>query len=347
MEARRTIQVAAAVAAALALSACGAAAESIKTAQASGRGAAQLSAAPATSPSASMRCGAQAPETLATTAGGVARRIYEGELAGSETLSDQRQVEGYAPLLNAVASGKRAAIAAAVTSLVFSHTHIVRLRVTRGASVLADVGGPEILAPVAGTLRLHGRAIGHYVLSVQDDLGYVKLVRRFLGVALVMRAGTRQVPVEGLLRPGPPRIPDHGPVAYRGRTYEAFSFDARSFPGGPLRVSLLVPLSGSLAAMSCPQIRAAELGHAAQLISRRFRLTPASFSTYIELVRTLTGGLLYVRSGTRELVGSTRPGPARLPRSGPLSYRGRAYLVSSFSAPSSLGPVRIYHLAPG
>ena len=159
----------------------------------------------------------------------VARRIYEGELTGSETRSDQRQVESYAPLLNAVAAGDRAAIKAAVTSLVFAHTHIVRLRVTRGSRVLADVGGPYIIAPVGGTLRLHGRAIGRYVLSVQDDLGYIKLVTRFLGVPLAMRgwlaraAGRRP-------RSGTRKIPDHGPVSYRGRSYEAFSFNARSFP---------------------------------------------------------------------------------------------------------------------
>jgi hypothetical protein len=352
MEARRTMQVAAAVTVALALGACGAAAESTGTSRAALRvnaassGPVPAAFAASASASASARCGALGPETLATTAGMVARRIYQGELAGSETRSDQRQVESYRPLLNAVASGNRVAISSAVTSLVYAHTHIVRLRVTRGSRVLADVGGPYIIAPVRGTLRLHGRAIGRYVLSVQDDLGYVKLVTRFLGVPLVMRAGSQPVPVEGLV-PGPSRIPDHGPVSYRGRSYEAFSFAARSFPGGPLRVSLLVPLSGALVGMSCPQIRAMELGHAAQLISLRFKLSPSSFTTYIKLVRTLTDGLLYVRSGARELAGSTRPAPPRLPRSGALSYRGSNYLVTSFSAPSSVGAVRIYHLARG
>jgi hypothetical protein len=350
MQVRATIRLAAALTVALALGACGASAQSTTTSgprsQATSLGSAPRSAAPATSASASSSagCGAQAPATLATAVGTVARRIYEGELGGSETRADQRQVETYAPLLNAVAAGSRPAIKAAVTSLVFAHTHIVRLRVTHGSSVLADVGGPYILAPAGGTLRLHGRAIGRYVLSVQDDLGYVKLVTRFLGVPLVMRAGSQPVPVQGLAA-GPGRIPDLGPVSYRGRSYEAFSFDARSFPDGPLRVSLLVPLSGSLAGTSCPQIRASELGHAAQLISRRFSLSPASFTTYVKLVRMLTGGLVYVRSGARQLAGSTRPGPARLPRSGRLSYRGSSYLVSSFAAPSSVGPLRIYHLA--
>ena len=71
------------------------------------------------------------------------------------------------------------------------------------------------------------------------------------------------MPVEGLLTPGPAKIPGHGPVSYRHTSYEAFSFDAASFPSGPLRISLLLPLSSSLSATSCAQIRTAELGRVA------------------------------------------------------------------------------------
>ena len=187
-------------------------------------------------------CGSEAAETLARTAGQVAMRIYANELASSEVFNDKRQVERYGPLLSALESRNRAAIVAAVTSLVYSHTHVVRLRVTRGREVLADVGGPQILAPVGGPLRRNGNTLGHYVLSVQDDLGYVKLVTRFTGVSLVLRAGSRILPVEGAVTPGPASIPAHGPVAYRGGTYEAFSLDAQAFPNGPLRISLLVPV---------------------------------------------------------------------------------------------------------
>jgi hypothetical protein len=340
MRRARQLQIVLLATAATAVAACGASAEGNGVS----RGSTQARSA---SPAPGTACGAQAAETLAAAAGMVATRIYAGERSGSETRSDQRQVERYAPLLSAVAAGGREAIRAAVTTLVYSHTHIVRLRVTRGARVLADVGGPYILAPVGGTLRLHGHAIAHYVLSVQDDLGYIKLVTRFLAVPLVLRAGSRQVPIEGQLAPAPAGIPAHGPVSYRGRSFQAFSFSARAFPAGPLRVSLLVPVPRGLAALSCARIRSAELGHAAELISRRFRLGPANFATYIKLVRTLTDGLLYVRSGARELAGSTAHGPARLPSSGAVSYNGHSYEVSSFTAPSSVGTVRIYHLARG
>jgi hypothetical protein len=321
---------------AIALSACGASAESSRTIAARSWAApieATLATASTLAPG-TPACATAAPEVLATTAGGLAKRIYTGELRGSETLSDRHQVESYTPLLNAVASGDRAAINAAVHHLVYSHTHIVRLRVSRGTTVLSDDGGPYILAPVRGTLRLHGRAIAHYVLSVQDDLGYVKLVTRFLDVPLLMRAGSHGIPIEGLLSPGPSSIPDHGPLTYKHKLYEAFSFDARSFPGGPLRISLLLPIPGSLAAKSCAEIKSAELGRAALLISRRFSLTPAAFPVYAKLTRTLTDSPIFIRAGSHQL-----------PDSGPLSYEGKEYEVSSFLAPSSIGHVRVYVLA--
>ena len=232
----------------------------------------------------------------------------------------------------------------AVTSLVFSHTHVVRLRVTRGSDVLADVGGPDILAPVSGSLRRGGRTVGRYILSVQDDLGYVKLVTRFTGVPVVLRASSRTVPIEGSFRPGPASIPEHGPVRYRNTTYEALSFNAQLFPSGPLRISLLVPVPGSLSRLSCSAIRVAELGDVAQRISRRFALSPANFSSYIKAAGPLTGGLIYVRSGSRQLAGSTHPGPPTLPLRGTVSYRGGTYGVFSFTTGTAVGPVRIYQL---
>lgn len=290
-------------------------------------------------------CGSKAPEVLAQAAGLVATRIYAGELSSSEVQSDKREVQEYAPLLSAVEGGQRPAIEAAVSSLVYSGTHIVRLRVLRGSTLLADVGGPYILAPVGGVLRSHGRTIGHYVLSVQDDLGYVKLETRFIGAPLVLRIGSRGIPVEGLVTPGPASIPEHGPVQYRHVPYQAFSFGAGAYPSGLLRISLLLPLPSGIADESCAEVRSDELGLIARRISLQFPLSPGDFSSYVKLVQTDTpGALLYIRSGSRQLAGSTPQGPSRLPSSGAIELRGARYEVSSFEAPSSVGSVHVYEL---
>jgi hypothetical protein len=303
--------------------------------------------AAASSAPAKASCGRSAPETLAQTVGWVARQIYEGEVSSSRTEADRHQVESYAPLLRAVAGGRQAATRAAVTKLVYSHTHIVRLRVIRGSRLLADVGGPYVLAPLGGTLRLHGRVIGHYLLSVQDDLGYVKIETHFIGAPLVLRIGAKAVPVEGLLAPGPAVIPEHGPVTYRHVIYQAYSFEASAFPSGPLRISVLAPLPAALAQQSCMVIRNAELAVVAQRVFGRLALSHVSFATGVELVHTLTRGLFYVRAGSLQLARSTGPGPARLPRSGSVRYRGVSYEVFSFQAPGSVAKVRIYALFAG
>jgi hypothetical protein len=289
-------------------------------------------------------CGKAAAAVLAHAAGMVAQRIYATEVRSAETESDKRQIEGYAPLSSAVRSGRRAAIEAAVHSLVYSHTHIVRLRVSSGSRLLSDIGGPYILAPVSGKLRSNGRTIARFVFSVQDDLGYVKLVTRFVGAPLILRTASGQVPVPGLLSPGPAKIPDRGPLSYRGRTYEAYSFNAQAYPSGRLRVSLLLAVEPALSKQACAAVEANELALVAQRISRRFSLSRPAFAAYIRLVHTMTDALVYMRAGGRTLAGSTRSTPPRLAASGALRWHGVDYEVRSFHAPSSLGALAVFVL---
>jgi hypothetical protein len=299
---------------------------------------------PTPTPTATVPCGAAGATVLADAAGSVAAGIYASEESSAETARDRNQIESYGPLLSAVERGEHAAIEEAVHSLVYSGTHIVRLRVSQGSKVLSDIGGPYIIAPVTGVLRSHGRAIAHFVFSVQDDLGYVKLETRFLGAPLVLRTASGQVPIEGQLQPGPARIPDRGPVTYHGAHYEAFSFNAKAFPSGRLRVSILLTLPHGLQTQSCVQIKADVLGRVAQRISRRFSLTPSVFASFVRLAHAVTGELVYVRAGSRTLAGSTRSTPRKLPTSGALRWHGVNYEVSSFSAPTSVGAVHVYVL---
>jgi hypothetical protein len=285
-------------------------------------------------------CGTATGKTLAASAGLVATRIYKRELASTGVRADQSQVERNTPLLSALASGNRPAVKEAVTRLVFSGTHIVRLRVSQGGAVLADVGGPYILAPVGSSLRFQGRTVGSYLLSVQDDLGYVKLESRFIGLPLIVLQGSRRIPLEGTL-PGPASIPEQGPVSYGGKSYEAFSFKATAFPSGPLRISLLIPVPASLSATSCAQIKVSELGGIARRLWRRFALAQAPPLVFIHSVQSLIGGLGFVRSGSHQLAGSIQPGPLRLPDGGTVKYRGVTYGVSSFAARSAGTPVRV------
>jgi hypothetical protein len=128
-------------------------------------------------------CGSAGAAAIAGVDATVAHGIYLGELRSKEVSADLAHVIDSQALLSALEGTDAAAVHSAVHTIVYTpHWHIVRLRVLKAGHVLADVGGPDVIAPISGVLRRNGRVLGSYVMSVQDDLGYVKLVTRFIGV---------------------------------------------------------------------------------------------------------------------------------------------------------------------
>jgi hypothetical protein len=301
-------------------------------------------------------CAATTAQTLVSIDGNVAERIYRDELVGTGTIADQHQVEENGPLLKALArvsallkgkgAGDRAireagnAVTEAVHQLVYSHTHIVRLRVLQGGKLLADIGGPYIIAPVGGNLFFHGRLVGTYLLSVQDDLGFVGLERRLVGVPLILHVGVMRVPLQGTIKTGSTVIPNRGAVVIEGTRFQAYSFNAKAFPTGLVRISLLLPIRRG-SALSCSAVKVAEVGRIAHLIWLRFVLDGSSTSNFVTFAQSHTGALTYLRRGARQIAGSTQPGPAVLPDSGTVRYRGVTYGVTSFAAQTSIKPVRV------
>ncbi|HXD55692.1 MAG TPA: hypothetical protein VN618_13115 [Solirubrobacteraceae bacterium] len=284
-------------------------------------------------------CGVSGPATVAAVQDLVARRIYADELHGRETLEDAARVRSFQPLLGALERGEPAAVASAVHALVYMpHWHIVRLRVMRGSKLLADVGGPHVTAPVTGVLRAHGRPLARYVMSVQDDLGYQKLVTRFIGAPIdIYQHGAF---VMGTLTPAPAMPADGSRVQVAGRSWLVQNVAIRAFPSGSLQASLFIPASTG-AASSCATLRLEAWGAVARHLAARLSpLSSARYQALADLVRSITGGRLLVRSGSQRLVGG---GPARLPSTGTVSYAGRRWPVYSWQP---VAGQRVYLLAP-
>lgn len=188
------------------------------------------------------RHGANAAQAQADTLGLVAERVYYAEHEGSKAELLRGYVERSRAFREAVLAGSAVATRAAIIRFFRSHLHIVRVRVIREGKLLVDVGGPHVLAPIPGVLRnARGRVVAHFLMAIQDDLGFQILSRAFTGAQVVMREGTRQV--MGTLSPGPATVPNRGRIVYRGVPYRAYSFNAEAFPSGALRISLLYPAS--------------------------------------------------------------------------------------------------------
>ncbi|HEX3511275.1 MAG TPA: hypothetical protein VHT27_09270 [Solirubrobacteraceae bacterium] len=188
-------------------------------------------------------CAPTREQTTYETLSRIARLIYEGE-AGKRTQPQVQRVQHNAALLAAVAKSEPLAARKAVELLL--HEHIVRLRVYDAAGkLLVDDGGPYVLAPVSAPLIQGGRKIGHFVLSIQDDEGYLRLTRRLAGLRVLMYmnspSGERAL-VKNSLGPEPGSVPERGRYSYRGATYQVYTVHAQAFPSGPLTINVLIPV---------------------------------------------------------------------------------------------------------
>jgi hypothetical protein len=109
-------------------------------------------------------------QTVLDVLGRVARRIYRQGVSSERTASAAHLIAASHSLREAVERGDAAATRAAARALI-AGGHMTNLRVMRGASVLADVGGAAV-TPLRGILRgAGGQPIGSYVTSVWSDEG--------------------------------------------------------------------------------------------------------------------------------------------------------------------------------
>ena len=318
-------------------------------------GAAALAAGPALSqpsgpePLGTPPCGSATQTTLTTDYHVDLIEIYRDELSGGEVNDDLQHIEGASDLGAALANGDTAATVAATTRIVYHpHWHIVRLRVLSSAGqVLADVGGPYILAPVKGRISYQGKVVGSFVMSVQDDLGYEKLVTRFTGLPIELySAGKplmgRDFPVANV----PAHDPAEGaPLTVAGVKLVADTYDVLAFPTGETRVLAAIPrATAALAADSCDVVSGLAYGAIALNLAKLVGL-PGGVGDFLTLAHQFAPRtLLFVRQGPTQIASSGgQPGPAAIPRGGLISYAGQNWFVYSFAPAMGL---RVFVLYP-
>jgi len=308
------------------------------------------SGGPAVPPGTGAACGAATVATIATADASMLTDIYRNELAGTEVSFDVAKVTSAADLLSAVARGDRAAARKAVIRLVYHPAwHIVRLRALDASGrVLADIGGPDVIAPVSGLLRSGtGAVIGSFVLSVQDDAGVTKLEGRFIGDPIGIYLRGRLVAQRGTRFPRRP--PSGSSVTRGGVRYRIVTETYEAFPTGTLSAVVLVaPPARSLTAQPCATVRAGEFGRVAGRLTGLLGPISQHYYGYTFWVQIYTGAEVFVREpdGT-QLTSSVGAGagPTVLPASGTVSYQGTSWLVFSFEP---YPPTRVYMLiAPG
>jgi hypothetical protein len=174
----------------------------------------------------------------------VAKHTYANEINGSRVHSDVRLVAGDQTLLNDLSRGDLAGAQAEAWSTMVNNRgqHITRISVVNGSHVLVNAvwngNGSFVVAPLARPLYLNGRNLGTLLVSVQDVVGYVKLVHVFSGAQSVVRGSSGQLRTS---LPAAARVtlPSSGQVTIAGRRYRVGSFHARGWGTEALTVWVL------------------------------------------------------------------------------------------------------------
>jgi hypothetical protein len=171
----------------------------------------------------------------ADTLAGVARRIYSQEAGGAVGHAAVKRIARDRALLAALGSGNMAALRAAALRQLFNPgKHVVRLSVVRGGRTLTDVGGTFVVAPARRSLR--GAVLE---ASMQDVVGYVKLVHRLTGAQIVVRGAPGHVESSLAAAAASASLPASGSTTIAGRSYVVRSFPEAGFGAESLQVWIL------------------------------------------------------------------------------------------------------------
>ena len=174
---------------------------------------------------------------------GVAARQYAREMSGPVPRLDLQRIASDPGLGAALRSGSaprlRAYVHAKFAS-VWSHMHVSRLQILSGSRVVVDEGvpfvvdGPHTLLPSG-----FGRSAVTLRISIQDEIGFVRLLHRHYPVDVVVRGsgpGQVRTSLPSALRS---RLPDRGTVTIAGRRYAVGSLSRTALGGEPVKIWIL------------------------------------------------------------------------------------------------------------
>jgi hypothetical protein len=182
-------------------------------------------------------------------------------------------------------------------------------------------------------------------MSVQDDIGYELLVTRFTNLPIELYFAGK--PLLGMLFPNneaPAKVPRaNTAITVNGHPSLAVSYTANAFPSGTLTVLLAIPKpSAALAKETCAMVSAYTYGMVAEYIAAQYNL-PRAYGSFVALDHAFGPSMIFVRSGSTQLAGTSADGPKKIPLSGSFTYAGQQWDVFSFVAKA---PARVYLLFP-
>jgi hypothetical protein len=192
-------------------------------------------------PTAAPRTGTAAVSSSSLTI--VAQHQYASEVHGPAALSALHRVGRDQTLLRTLQSGNLSATRAYVQRqfpAVWYHWHVARMRILQGSRVVVETGVPFAVAPAQMTLHgAGGRNLGTLQVSIQDEIGFVRLIHRHHPVDVVVRGRGAGHVRSSLPAAAQMKLPSTGSVTIAGLRYRVSSFHETAWGNEPITVSIL------------------------------------------------------------------------------------------------------------
>jgi hypothetical protein len=175
----------------------------------------------------------------------VARAVYAGQVGGAHSLAVLHKVGADRTLLRLLGSVQVSAARTYVAQKfprVWYHWHVSRMRVSQGSQTVTEIGVPFVLPPSQMVLRgSGGRAVGTLQVSMQDEIGFVRLMhRRYPSVQAILRGQGPSHLRTSMHAAAGVKLPASGSVSIGGRRYLVRSFKEPSWDGGNVTIWILM-----------------------------------------------------------------------------------------------------------
>jgi hypothetical protein len=173
-----------------------------------------------------------------------ARALYAEQVAGPHSLAVLHRLGADPNLLGLLARGTPGSVRAYVAQQyprTWYHWHVSRMRIRRGSQVVSEVGVRFVMPASQMTLRgSGGRTLGVLQVSMQDEIGFVRLMHRRYSVNVVIRGrGPRHLRASDRAA-GLAKLPATGSVVLGGRRCLVRSFHELAWDGEPVTIWILM-----------------------------------------------------------------------------------------------------------
>jgi hypothetical protein len=174
-----------------------------------------------------------------------ARALYTHQVSGAHSIDVLHKV-GSDPTLLRFLQLRQLGAARAYVARVYPHTwyhwHVSRLRITQGSQLVTEIGVPFVIPASQMTLRgSGGRPVGTLEVSMQDEIGIVRLMHRHNpGVDVVIRGRGPSHVRSSLHAATLVKLPATGSVSLAGHRYLVRSFHEPAWDGEPVTIWILM-----------------------------------------------------------------------------------------------------------